>query len=602
MPRTPLATVKKWIVEGLEDLDGSANLHDLVAHLESKKSDELVPEDRETQPGHPKDTKFKYYCRWAVTVLRGEGVIKRGSPRATVELEVSSDSSSPEEQNKVERKQMRGKRRYGQTCGELLETYIRRNLLPGQECRRSQISTWFASNYPLFKPVTVQAHIEKYTTNFRSRAHYAANSKHDLLFRIDNDWNRLRLYQPGIDPEPIYEVEPVRTRKPRPEETVRSRQERLLGHFAEYGELSELEKREKGIDDEDIYRWIDCLLVAPRAQLYLVTPLFIWASEPEPAPARFASNLAVSLLGRHLNKAFEGQISGIEDYVWEKFGCWQLEDPRQGDEKWHAYLRMPVDRSPADVAAERLDLFAHLPADTIGKLVRDPSFLSEQQSWSALACDRQALGPLSRQIKQAVRRPLFLSNYQLPPLESGEAYHMKSLPLSHVVCRRYVVSGLDLCNALEWEENERFDFKSVADRILRHPLYALLVQFLIQEMFAGISGDPAPVIQIPSPDSQILKIGDKEDLLWDVCRRTLIAVGYWPTAWSSEQSRWQSSVQAAIKNLSTIGVLEVKGQRCRLTESYESHVRAQPGHFLNRGEKLFRSKLVSLVSTPGGQH
>ena len=95
---------------------------------------------------------------------------------------------------------------YEESCGELLERFIAEAFADGQEHPRDEINEWFFESYPLFKPMTVQCHIEKYTTNFRSRVHYGATPDHDLLFRVADDWARLRLYRPEDDPAPIYEL------------------------------------------------------------------------------------------------------------------------------------------------------------------------------------------------------------------------------------------------------------------------------------------------------------------------------------------------------------------------------------------------------------
>ena len=90
----------------------------------------------------------------------------------------------------------RGGKLYERSCGELLEQYVAERFAPGYEHPRDAIVAWFKESYPLFKPITVQCHIEKYTTNFRSRVHYNAGPEHDLLYREGDDWNRLRLFQP----------------------------------------------------------------------------------------------------------------------------------------------------------------------------------------------------------------------------------------------------------------------------------------------------------------------------------------------------------------------------------------------------------------------
>jgi hypothetical protein len=71
-------------------------------------------------------------------------------------------------------KQARAGKIYDESCNELLERFVAETFADEEEHSRDEITSWFAANYPLFKPITVQCHIEKYTTNFRSRVHYNA--------------------------------------------------------------------------------------------------------------------------------------------------------------------------------------------------------------------------------------------------------------------------------------------------------------------------------------------------------------------------------------------------------------------------------------------
>jgi hypothetical protein len=100
MARTPFHVVKEWLLEALIQKGGRSGVHELVKHMETVKDGLLLPDDHLPQKGSPKDTQFKYYCRWAITKLRGEGKIRRGSPRGIVELE-SSPAVSPQDPSPI---------------------------------------------------------------------------------------------------------------------------------------------------------------------------------------------------------------------------------------------------------------------------------------------------------------------------------------------------------------------------------------------------------------------------------------------------------------------------------------------------------------------
>ena len=54
-------------------------------------------------------------------------------------------------------------------------------------------------------------------------------------------------------------------------------------------------------------------------------------------------------------------------------------------------------------------------------------------------------------------------------------------------------------------------------------------------------------------------------------------------------------VGVALANLIAVGVMELSGDRYRLTESFGSDLKAHPGHPQNRGEKPFRVRLLQYL-------
>lgn len=94
---------------------------------------------------------------------------------------------------------------YDKSTNQLLTEYLEANLNPKDIIEKEQISSWFAKNYPRIKSNTVWCHIVKFTTNNRTRVHYKATPNHDKLFQLPD--KRLRLYDPNIDPKPIYSLD-----------------------------------------------------------------------------------------------------------------------------------------------------------------------------------------------------------------------------------------------------------------------------------------------------------------------------------------------------------------------------------------------------------
>jgi EVE domain len=503
-------------------------------------------------------------------------------------------------------KRARGRKLYDQTCGQLLERYVREHFSPRGECPKARIMEWFTENYPLFKPITVQCHIEKYTTNFRSRVHYNASPEHDLLYRESGDWSRLRLYRPGIDSPPIYELDSVggvpevrRAKKAQVEILPLERHRRVLAHLVSFGELTGAEEEILGASASDMTSWLDALLVA-RPGAKVVSPLFLALCEGDVSAGAFSTKLAVRLMGDHFQKAVKAPLEQLEDYIWQHFGKWHLRQPNAGDERWHGYLASPA-MEPADQrASERLDIFAQLPSSVIGDLVRDTSFLGEQQAWSAQAAGKMALGPLSRQLKTGIRRPLFLSQLLLPEIREG-VLHLGELPESEVIARAYVAAGLPLCSPDEFSDALDLQLDTLSDRVLENPLYAVIVQIEVHRMMAGLSDHLAAGLRINAAGECNLDFpwGDSAPL-WPACRKLLVDLGYWPVCSALNDSQWQLAVTVALQNLQTVGVLELVSDWLRITETFSSRIKAHPAHPQNRGEKDFRVRLLQFLESLQG--
>ena len=495
---------------------------------------------------------------------------------------------------------------YQQSCGELLEQFVADTFADGDEHSRDEIAGWFAANYPLFKPITVQCHVEKYTTNFRSRVHYNPRSDHDLLYRLDDDWSRLRLYVPEADPAPIHD-KPDSPKASKTKQTAKAKQlssfernRRLLAHLSSFGELTPTDIDDLGLDDTHLGDWLDALLVR-RPEFYVVTPLFLHLIEGDAGPSSFTTRLAARFLGEHLRRHAPEPISELEEHVWARFGRWHLPQLHAGDQKTNAYLSVPI-REPRDFSAsERLDLFAQLPPKVIGDLIREPDFLTEQQLWSAEAAARSTEGPLSTQLSRSWKRPLLLSVAELPVSDDGQVLIGK-MERAEVIERGHIVGGLPLCAPGDWEPAAALELGVAAERLCRHPVAAAILQFEVHRLFAGLSGDH-PVSLNGAEATVHLEIdGLMLGPLWQHVRTLLEQVGYWSAGASTQDALWSSAVHAMLQNLERLDVLERKGDVLRLTDAYQSKIKAHPGHPQNRGEKSYRVRLSQfLAALQGGQ-
>lgn len=73
----------------------------------------------------------------------------------------------------------------------------------GDAIQRDEVFEWFRAKYPLVKEGTIAAHLLRLSTNAKTRVHYSPreDGSDDLFFQLDS--GRFRLYEPGIDPDPI---------------------------------------------------------------------------------------------------------------------------------------------------------------------------------------------------------------------------------------------------------------------------------------------------------------------------------------------------------------------------------------------------------------
>ena len=629
MARTTRDTAKVWIVEALKDLGGCVEFDELVRHLEKTKERELTAEDYLPQKGHPKDTQFKYICRWAVTALRGDGVLKRGSPRGWVEFETRLDTDKylADSRKKVsaQRKTKKANSIHSAFVGSKPNEWI--ITLSGDRIRLATwrelliaVARWIGAEQlkPLLNrkrgkwPIIVDdggPAPKKYAKvpNTPYQVYVWANA--DLIVRLAH----YLLSESGNDPD-ILQLRPIDSQDDIPKgitkrRTVIRRKSRLttverhrllLEHLSRYGELTQSEQERLALTPEDVMAWLDALLVA-RPPALVVSPLFLWAAEGDPDPVRFTTRLAIRMTGDYLDRALSKPIASLEEYTWEHFGHWHLPQPHPGEVKWHGYLSVPA-TEPADrSASEKLDLFAHLPSDIISELVRDTSFLSVQQEWSAKAATKGDLGPLSRQMKLGIRRPLFLSQFEISVGET-DGIGLKDLPESEALIRSHVVAGLSLGTFDEWRQNLRLSRDDTAERLLGHPLYAAIVQFEVQRMTASLSGEIAASLQWDNSGNCRLMInGNSNTPLWLACRTLLEDLGFWPATTSLNDAAWDAAVRCALSNLEILGVLEQAGDGLRLSDHFASKIKAHPGHPQNRGEKSYRVKLVQyLKKTSGG--
>lgn len=503
-------------------------------------------------------------------------------------------------------KRARAGKIYDESCNELLERFVAETFADGEEHSRDEITSWFAANYPLFKPITVQCNIEKYTTNFRSRVHYNATPEHDLLFRVDDDWARLRLYRPGDDPTPIHDKpdaprgSKAKTSRKAKQVSPLDRNRRLLAHLATLGELTPSDLEDLRLDEAHLSDWLDSLL-ARRPEAHVVTPLFFHLIDGDAGPSAFTTRLAARFMGEHLRRHAPEPIPELEEHVWARFGRWHLTHSHGGDQKKQAYMSVPI-REPRDVAAsERLDLFAQLPPKVIGDLIREPEFLSEQQSWSADAALKSSEGPLSTQLRRSWKRPLLLSTVELLVADDGQVL-IGEMERTDVMARSYVVAGLPLCRHGEWEPAATLGREATAERLLQHPVAAALLQFEVHRLFAGLAGDVAALIHVGSGVAHLELDGARRGPLWRHVRSMLEQVGYWPVGTSTQDPLWASAVHVMLKNLELLDVFERDGDVLRLTDDYQSKIKAHPGHLQNRGEKPYRVRLSQfLAALHGGQ-
>lgn len=96
------------------------------------------------------------------------------------------------------------RKKYEKSVNELLKDFIENWTGNNGIFQKKDALDWFKKNYPKISERTVSAHIIKFSTNNKNRAHYHANpdGSHDILFKMNE--NTFRKYNSTTDPEPIY--------------------------------------------------------------------------------------------------------------------------------------------------------------------------------------------------------------------------------------------------------------------------------------------------------------------------------------------------------------------------------------------------------------
>ena len=388
-------------------------------------------------------------------------------------------------------------------------------------------------------------------------------------------------------------VEPKPTERSKKHSPL-ERNRRLLAHLASFGELTREDLEALGLDETYLGDWLDSLL-ARRPETYVVTPLFLHLIEGDVGPAAFTTRLAARFMGEHLRRHAPEPIAEIEEHVWSRFGGWHLRQPHGDDQKTHAYLSVPIREPHAVAASERLDLFTHLPPKVLGDLIREPDFLAEQQSWSADAASNSQEGPLSTQLHRDWKRPLILGVVELRVTDDGQV-PIGEMERAEVVKRSYVVGGLPLAGAGEWEPVTTLERSAAAELLLQHPVAAAILQFEVHRLFAELRGEPVAKLHAADTTVQVEIDAVGRGPLWRHVRTVLEQVGYWPVGTSTQDALWASAVHVTVKNLELLNVLERRGNFLCLTDAYESKIKAHPNHPLSRGEKPYRVRLSQFLA------
>jgi len=94
---------------------------------------------------------------------------------------------------------------YDKAVRLLMRDYVvEQGITTGQTIHKRDVVVWFRANYPKIKASTINAHLILMSVNAPSRIHFNvhATGEDDLFYQIDS--SRLRLYEAGRDPQPIY--------------------------------------------------------------------------------------------------------------------------------------------------------------------------------------------------------------------------------------------------------------------------------------------------------------------------------------------------------------------------------------------------------------
>lgn len=578
--KTSMEVIQSWLVKAIRDSGGTAELSDIITTLEI--SQPLTAEDRSPQKGHEEESSFSYRCRWGITQLRKAGVIRPSVQRGVVELfDVEMPAVASREQADFMVVEHDADERHTEApvaLGRAMKAWrVSRDITQGQaaELVGCTAAAWGHWERGLYEPSSVfRTKVIQVMTDGKTNAEAQERSVRSTCGSPKASRAESKLLAP-ID-----------------------RNHKLFAHLASFGELVSSDLEDLGLDESHLADWLDSLLVL-RPKAHVVTPLFLHLIEGGADSCSFTTRLAAHFMGEHLRRYASEPVPTIEEYVWARFGRWHLTQPHGGSQKPHTYLNVPICETRDVEASERLDLFTQLPPKVLGNLIREPGFLTEQQSWSADAASKSSEGPLSTQLRRSWKRPLLLSTVELLTADDGQVL-IGEMERTDVLERSYVVAGLPLCGDGEWEPATTLDREVVAERLFQHPVAAALLQFEVHRLFAGLSGDVAALIHIGGGVAQLELDGVGRGPLWRHVRSMLEQVGYWPVGTSTQDSLWATAVHVTLKNLELLNVFEHDGDLLRLTDDYQSKIKAHPGHLQNRGEKPYRVRLSQFLNTLQG--
>jgi len=172
---------------------------------------------------------------------------------------------------------------------------------------------------------------------------------------------------------------------------------------------------------------------------------------------------------------------------------------------------------------------------------------------------------------------------------------LNSIEAAEIIKRLYIVSGLPLCSIDQWQENLCMAKEDIVACLLEHPLYAIIVQFEVQRLMAGLSNEFVIKIFKETEGKLFLESDNNRKPLWQTCRFILEELGFWAVNDATKDENWINAIDVVIQNLEILNVLRYQNCDIRCTESFASHIKAHPSHPQNRGEKAFRLYLAKQI-------